>query len=107
MLLIANSVAVWCAFSMRQAVGTMSAMATDQLPELALATAFEREILNARIHFIYHVTIQKPGALESGWERFRNVRELMPQLRRQVADSGSLEALRPPTSTGRPTRTGR
>jgi len=43
----------------------MSELAQAQLPELALATAFERDMLNARIFFIYHVTIQKPGALAS------------------------------------------
>ena len=71
--------------------------ARDYLPEAQLAVAFEREILNARIHFIYHVTIQKPGALETGWARFAKARELMPQLTAQVAGSASLASLRQPT----------
>lgn len=96
-VLIANVVAAWCAFSMRRASMAMSELAQQQLPELALATAFEREILNARIHFIYHVTIQKPGALDSGWERFRNARALIPKLSQQVAASSALGRLRGPT----------
>jgi len=95
--LAANAIAGWSAFSMWHAAMTMSELAREQLPELALATAFEREILNARIFFIYHVTIQKPGALEAGWVRFRNARELMPKLREQVATSAQLAALRNPT----------
>ena len=64
------------AFYMRRASQAMSEIAVQHLPEMQLATAFEREILNARIHFIYHVTIQKPGALEAGWDRFRKARAL-------------------------------
>jgi len=71
-LLAANVICIWSAAEMRRASAAMSSMAADQLPELALATAFEREILNARIQFIYHVTIQKPGTLDAGWQRFRN-----------------------------------
>jgi len=82
---------------MWQASASLNVLRQQYLPELALATAFEREILNARIHFIYHVTIQKPGALAAGWQRFRNVRELMPKLSRQVELSASLEPLRRPT----------
>jgi methyl-accepting chemotaxis protein/methyl-accepting chemotaxis protein-1 (serine sensor receptor) len=96
-VLAANVVAVWCAFSMRRASGTTAELAQQHLPELALATAFEREILNARIHFIYHVTIQKGGSLDAGWERFRNARALMPKLIRQVDTSPSLRTLSRPT----------
>src|SRR5579884_2410952 len=55
-------------------------IASAYVPEMRLATAFEREILNARIFFIYHVTIQKPGALEKGWTRYGNARRLLPSL---------------------------
>ena len=96
-LLAANVICIWSALQMRRAAGTMSAIASEQLPELALATAFEREILNARINFIYHVTIQKPGALDAGWVRFRNAQALMPKLSDQVATSAALEPLREPT----------
>ena len=59
-------------------------------------SAFEREILNARIHFIYHVTIQKPGRLELGWGRFRKAQAPMPKLTATVAGSPTLASLRPP-----------
>jgi len=96
-LLAANVLCIWSAFQMRRGAATMSAIASEQLPELALATAFEREILNARINFIYHVTIQKPGTLDAGWQRFRNAQALMPRLSAQVAASAALEPLREPT----------
>lgn len=98
-LLAADVICVWSAIQMYRATVTISAIAEDQLPELALATAFEREILNARIYFIYHVTIQKPGALDSGWKRFRNAQALIPKLRDQAASSAALEPLRAPTET--------
>ncbi len=96
-LLTANAVAAWCAFSMHVAATAMSELEQQQLPEMALAAAFEREILNARIHFIYHVTIQKPGALELGWERYRNAQALVPKLSKQVNGSIVLAPLRRPT----------
>ena len=96
-ILTASVGGVWSALSMRRAATTMSELAHDYLPEMALSTAFEREILNARIYFIYHVTIQKPGALDSGWERFRIARGLMPKLSQQVTASLALEPLRHPT----------
>ncbi|PWT98943.1 MAG: hypothetical protein C5B51_28175 [Terriglobia bacterium] len=96
-LATASLFSAFSAFSMRRASVAISETAENQLPELALATAFEREILNARIHFIYHVTIQKPGALEAGWQRFRNARALMPKLAAQVETSEALGSLRPKT----------
>jgi hypothetical protein len=96
-LLAANLISIWSAVQMRRAAATMSAIADEQLPELALAIAFEREILNARIFFIYHVTIQKPGTLDAGWVRFRNAQALVPKLSDQVATSAALEPLRAPT----------
>ncbi len=84
---------------MWRTASTSGVLSTDDLPELALATAFEREIMNARIHFIYHVTVQKPGALEAGWDRYGRLRALMPKLQRQVANSTELYELRQPTAT--------
>ena len=84
---------------MRQAAKSLSTVARADLPEVALAAAFEREILNARIHFIYHVTIQKPGALDLGWERFRKAQALMPKLGQHVAGSQELAVLRQPTDS--------
>ncbi|HZY72294.1 MAG TPA: hypothetical protein VFE22_04220, partial [Edaphobacter sp.] len=83
-------------FVMWRAKSATTAVADAYLPEMNLATSFEREILNARIHFIYHVTIQKPGALEAGWTRFRNARALVSQLKAQ-ADQSELGGLRGPT----------
>ncbi len=76
----------------------MTGISHEYLPEMRLATAFESEILNARIFFIYHVTIQKPGALNSGWDHFKKAQELMPQLNAQVAASPELQSLRKPTA---------
>jgi methyl-accepting chemotaxis protein len=84
-------------YVMQRASKATTGVAQSYLPEVKLSAAFEREILNARIFFIYHVTIQKPGALASGWERFRNARALMPQLA-AMAQSPDLADLRQPTA---------
>lgn len=81
---------------MIRARSAMNSIAQAYVPEMQLATAFEREVLNARIHLIYHVTIQKPGSLQAGLARFENARALLPQLRQQ-AQSADLEQLRAPT----------
>lgn len=86
------SVACW---SMWGGSRAMETLAGDHLPVLELSTALERELLNARIHFIYHVTIQKPGALEAGWQRYRNANAVMPKLRAEVDGAADLTALRP------------
>ena len=98
MVLVTTCMAALGAWSMRQVSAATSEVSKDDLPEIVPATAFEREILNARINFIYHVTIQKPGALETGWERFRNVRALMPKLSAHVSASDALRDLRQPTN---------
>ncbi|HLY16173.1 MAG TPA: methyl-accepting chemotaxis protein [Bryobacteraceae bacterium] len=92
-----SGVGGYSAWSMHRAARAMAELSQEDLPEVALAAAFEREILNARIHFIYHVTIQKPGALDLGWEHFRAARALMPNLRAHVAGGPALAGLREPT----------
>ncbi len=89
---------VLSALLMRRSSANMNRVAHQYLPEMNLASTFEGEILTARIFFIYHVTIQKPGALNAGWEHFQKVRALMPKLRAQLDESPDLENLRPQTA---------
>jgi hypothetical protein len=73
----------------------MQMVSGEYLPLTEAATRIERELLNARINFIYFVTIQKPGSLEKGRERFRNAEQEMPKLREFVANAPDLAELRP------------
>ena len=59
-------------------------MAAQYLPETELAAQVEREFLNARIHFIYFVTIQKEGSLQKGWTRFRSAQQELPKLQELI-----------------------
>lgn len=93
-ILATDFVAGLSVVAMRQGANTTSDLQKGQLPTLVLATAFEREILNARINFIYYLTVQRPGAVEAGIERFRNARALLPKLNRQVKTSVNSEASR-------------
>ncbi len=75
-------------YSMSRASALMNRMAHEDLPEIQLASEFERNILLARIHFIYHVTIQKPGELEKGWDNFSKLQTVLPRLEAQAALPG-------------------
>src|SRR5437868_2783425 len=70
-------------------------VSAEYLPETELAAQVERDVLNARIHFIYFVTIQKDGALEKGWERFRNAQQELPKLQELVYSSDVFTDVRP------------
>jgi len=73
----------------------LNVVSAEYLPETELAGQIEREVLNARIHFIYFVTIQKEGSLEKGWERFRNAQQELPKLRNLINSSAAFADLRP------------
>jgi methyl-accepting chemotaxis protein len=70
-------------------------VSTVFLPETELSAQIEREVLNARIHFIYFVTVQREGSLEKGWERFRNAQQALPKLRELVNSSKEFANIRP------------
>jgi hypothetical protein len=65
------------------------------LPQMQLASNFEREILNARINFVYHITVRKPGALEAGWEHYRKAQNILEQLKQTASQPGQ-EPIREP-----------
>jgi len=94
--LILLCVGVLSSYLLREASLSVSQWGEQHLPVIQLSTAFEREIVSARAQFIYHITVQKPGAQEAGWDHFRRARELAPQLRAQVEASGELAELTAP-----------
>jgi len=65
------------------------------LPAGKAAAAVESGLLNARIHFIYFVTIQKDGERERGWEFLRGAEAEMPELERLIGSNPELAALAP------------
>ncbi|MBN9659597.1 MAG: hypothetical protein J0H49_15550 [Acidobacteria bacterium] len=58
----------------------LSLLSDRVLPQAGIAAALERNLLNARIHLIYHMTVQKPGALEKGWGRLAMAEKELRQL---------------------------
>jgi hypothetical protein len=74
------------------------AHAKSYVPAKRLAAKFEREILNARIFFIYFVTIQKPGSLDSGWVRYRNSEAAVRDLSVLINQQEDLRDLRVPVA---------
>jgi methyl-accepting chemotaxis protein len=94
-LLQAMSVGVYALWKTVQTSEKLELVASHYLPEAGLAASVERDLLNARIQFIYFVTIQKPGSLEKGWERFRKAQQELPELMALVEGSEHFSAIRP------------
>jgi hypothetical protein len=64
-----------------------------EIPALQQGHAFEREILNARIFFIYYVTIQKPTSLPKGWVPYRNAAFILLNFKALLATDPELPSL--------------
>ncbi|MGC4055412.1 MAG: methyl-accepting chemotaxis protein [Paludibaculum sp.] len=71
----------------------LSLLSEHVLPEARIAVAFERHLLNARIHLIYHMTVQKQGALERGWGRLAQAEKELRQLKTVVQTSADPKAI--------------
>jgi methyl-accepting chemotaxis protein len=69
------------------------AVATQSMPMVRLARQVESSLLNARIGFAYHITIQKPGAREAGVRHYNQAKAKMKALRELVAAGGEKGAL--------------
>jgi len=94
-LIQALAVGIYGLWSTQRAARALQGLAAAQLPVEAGATKIEAELLNARIHFIYFVTIQKEGHLPKGWEIFQNAQAELPKLQKLIDDSPALADLRP------------
>jgi hypothetical protein len=93
-LLEAMAVGCFCLWTMRTS-RNLEVVSSNYLPLIELVSRIEGEFLNARIHFIYFVTVQKQGSLEKGWVRFRNAQKELAKLQRIAADSDAFAGLRP------------
>ncbi len=63
-----------------------------------LSVEFQAKILSARISFIYFVTIQKPGSLESGWKSYGEAESAVRSLHLLVDKEPELQSLRSPAA---------
>jgi methyl-accepting chemotaxis protein len=91
----ALSIVAYSGWTTWRASNNLQLVSAEYLPESELAIQIERDLLNARIQFIYFVTIQKPGSLDKGWPRFRNAQQQLAKLRVLVAQSGEFAGIRP------------
>lgn len=94
-VLIALLVGAASSWTMYRASGWTGSIAQAYLPMGETSREFESEVLNARIHFIYYVTIQKPGSKEKGWERFGRAETILPKLRELVNSKPELAPMQP------------
>ncbi len=82
-------------YTMRSVLSSERSHTESYVPATQMATDFERDVLNARIFFIYFVTIQKPGSLDKGWERYHQAEKQQKDLMAFVEKSEDLRELRP------------
>ncbi|QOY89793.1 methyl-accepting chemotaxis protein [Paludibaculum fermentans] len=80
-----GAMAVW---QMLDSSRDLSILSERALPEAKIALEFERHILNARVHLIYYMTIQKQGAMEKAWGRLAMAEKELRQLRAVVKANG-------------------
>jgi methyl-accepting chemotaxis protein len=80
-------------YTMRAVLEAEQAHIRSYVPAKKKAADFERDILNARIFFIYYVTIQKPGSLDKGWERYHQAEAQQKELLAFVEKNKELEPL--------------
>jgi len=77
------------------ALNALAPIDSALLPAGRMAAAEESALLNARIHFIYHVTVQKEGERDRGWEFFRSAEAQLPEMERLFGQSPQLAPLTP------------
>ncbi len=82
--------------TLRSMLNIQKAHSQSFVPAKRLTASFERESLNARIFFIYFVTIQKPGSLDNGWKRYHNAEARVRDLEALVNAHDELRTLRVP-----------
>jgi hypothetical protein len=85
-------------YTMQQVLRSQTSHSQSFVPAKRLSAAFERDILNARIHFIYFVTIQKPGTQELGWGRYHKADQDLTELAALVNQQDELQMLRAPVA---------
>jgi len=98
-LLQALSVGVYALWTTSRTSDKLRLVSSEYLPENALAAQIERDVLNARINFIYFVTIQKEGSLDKGWQRYNDAEQQLPKLREVVERSQALAGIRPTSNS--------
>ena len=87
-----TSIASWITL---HASHSLDAVRSQYLPVSEVAVRIEREVLNARIHFIYFVTVQKKGSLDKGWERYSNAEKQRAELEQLASHSEVFAGARP------------
>ena len=92
LIVISTGMNLW---KSREVAALQERITSESLPLARLSIDVERQFLNARIGFIYFVTIQKPGSLDKGWAAYRNAQKSLADLQR-VAEATLSEERRKP-----------
>jgi methyl-accepting chemotaxis protein len=82
---IAVPVAIGSLYLMRDSSTKLDTLVEQEMPLLTQAVEFERELLNARAQLIYFLTVQRPGALEKGTERYEAAGQRLARIKAIVS----------------------
>ena len=87
--LIAVPVVVSSLYLMRESSNKLDSLVQQEMPLLTVAVQFERELLNARPHFIYFLTVQRPGALDKGKQMYEAAGRKLVQIETMLSREGT------------------
>lgn len=93
--LISSLATTWSTVIIFRSASSNRQTSTTLLPLLQESQSFEREVLSARIAFIYHVTIRKPGALAAGWKQYGQAETSLANLQTRVGTIPASTLLEP------------
>jgi methyl-accepting chemotaxis protein len=94
-LIQALSVGLYGAWMTSRTSHELKLVSDQYVPAMQVADQIERDLLRARIAFIYFVTIQKPGSLDSGWQSFGSAEQQLQILDGLLDVSPELAPMRP------------
>lgn len=81
--------------SMQKVLSIQDQHARGEVPAARLANDFQREMLNARVSLVYHMTIQRPGAKDLGLQNLKAAESTLDKLVSLVSSQGALSDLNP------------
>ena len=94
-LIQALSVGLYALWMTAQTSGQLKLVSSEYLPELQLAAQIERDFLNARLNYVYFLTIQKKGSLDQAQQYFLSAQQQLEGFKEVVDASLNFVSIQP------------
>ena len=94
-LIQALSVGLYALWMTAQTSGQLKLVSSEYLPELQLAAQIERDFLNARLNYVYFLTIRKKGSLDQAQQYFLSAQQQLEGFKEVVDASLNFVSIQP------------